>query len=244
MIMVDCCHPAPAIDHDHGNRRQGTRGERHSGGGYPQDGRIGLPIHRRKSGKARTAAAGHAGAVPELIPAGCHELLLQQHGVISRAQALGSGMSQDAIRVRLRNGRWQQLHQGVYATFSGEPSRVALIWSAVLSAGPGAAASHQTAAELYQVGRPAYALHVTVPAGRQVRRSARPVPRTRTSPGWATGLEMPRLIAHRSDRISRARHPVLLPPRTRVEETVIDLTQAAATVDEAFSWLARHAGAG
>jgi hypothetical protein len=53
---------------------------------------------------------------------------------------------------------------------------------------------------------------------------------------------MPRLIAHRSDRISRARHPVLLPPRTRVEETVIDLTQAAATFDEAFSWLGQACG--
>src|SRR5690606_9638857 len=34
-------------------------------------------------------------------------------------------------------------------------------------------------------------------------------------------------------------HPAQLPPRTRIEETVIDLTQAARTLRDAFGWLAR-----
>jgi hypothetical protein len=33
-----------------------------------------------------------------------------------------------------------------------------------------------------------------------------------------------------------------MPPRTRVEETVLDLTQTAPTFDAAFSWLCRAVG--
>lgn len=40
----------------------------------------------------------------------------------------------------------------------------------------------------------------------------------------------------------RARHPALLPPRTRVEETVLDLVDAALTLDDALGWIARACG--
>jgi hypothetical protein len=73
------------------------------------------------------------------------ELLALQHGVVSRRQALDCGISAGVIRGQLRSDRWQQLATGVYAAFSGEPPRLALIWSALLSAGPGAVVSHQTA---------------------------------------------------------------------------------------------------
>lgn len=173
------------------------------------------------------------------------ELLDLQHGVISRRQALECGMSAIAIRVRLRNGRWQRLADGVYTTFSGEPSRATLIWAALLAAGPGAAISHQTAAELYNFARrPAPAIHVTVPGDRQVRRRAGAVSRGLSGRDSrpAPGRQMPPIIVHRSDRIGRARHPVLLPPRTRIEETVVDLTQCAPTFDEAFHWLSQACG--
>jgi hypothetical protein len=143
------------------------------------------------------------------------ELLDLQYGVISRGQALECGISQDAIRVRLRNGRWQRLAAGVYATFSGEPPRLAFIWAGLLTAGPDAAISHQTAAELYQLGRrPARAIHVTVAAERQVRRQTGVAPRARvsgrTGPPF-TDRDVPLLIVHRSAWLTRARHPVLLP---------------------------------
>ncbi len=174
------------------------------------------------------------------------ELLDLQYGVISRRQALECGISADAIRVRLRNGRWQRLAAGVYATFSGEPPRPAFMWAALLAAGPGAAISHQTAAELYRLGRrPARAIHVTVPGERQVRRGAGVAPRAWATggPGRSfTGQDVPRLIVHRSAWIDQARHPVLLPPRTRIEETVADLTQSAATFDEAFGWISQACG--
>lgn len=169
-----------------------------------------------------------------------------QHGVISRAQALECGITENAIRVRLRNGRWQQLSAGVYATFSGEPPRLAFIWAGLLAAGTGAAISHQTAAELYQLGRrPARAIHVTIPGERQVRRMGGMSPRPRAAGSVGRPLkdrDVPSLIVHRSAWIDRARHPVLLPPRTRIEETVVDLTQCAATVDEAFGWISQACG--
>jgi predicted transcriptional regulator of viral defense system len=170
------------------------------------------------------------------LPPSCLELLNVQHGVLSRRQALECGMSVTEIRGRIRNGRWQRLHQGVYATFTGEPPRLALIWSAVLSAGSGAAASHDTAAELYRLGRgSAGAIHVTIPAARTVQRVSRP---GRQESTWG----LPPLVVHRSDRILRTRHPVLRPARTRIEETVIDLTQSAATFEDAFNWLCQACG--
>jgi hypothetical protein len=39
---------------------------------------------------------------------------------------------------------------------------------------------------------------------------------------------------HRSSRVAEAIHPTLLPPRTRVEETVLDLAEQAAVFDAAF----------
>ena len=173
---------------------------------------------------AAVSGSGHAGAMPHELPAACHEVLAVQCGVISRWQALHLGTSEAVIGGRLRLGAWQQLHAGVYATFTGEPSRLALLWAAVLRSGPGAALSHQSAAELFQLtGTPSSPVHVTVPAGRRVRGVA--------------GVRV-----HRSQRIAVARHPSLLPPRTRVEETVVDLTQAARTFDEAFHWLSLACG--
>ncbi len=61
--------------------------------------------------------------------------------------------------------------------------------------------------------------------------------------GWLSGIQdVPPLIVHRSAWITQARHPVLLPPRTRIEETVADLTQCAATLDEAFGWISQACG--
>lgn len=154
-------------------------------------------------------------------PLSYRELLSLQRGVLSRGQALDLGLSLDVVRWRLRSGRWQRLHRGVYAAFSGEPPREAMLWAAVLRAGPGAVLSHRTAAELDGLSADSSALiHVSV------SRQQHPRP-------------VPGLVVHRSDRIAEARHPAMTPPRTRIEETVVDLTQTARTLDDAFSWLAR-----
>ena len=145
-----------------------------------------------------------------------------QSGVLARWQALELGLSPDVIRERLRRGRWQMMYPGVYACFTGAIGRPPALWAAVLHAGPGAALSHQTAAQLHGLSgcdrdSP---IHLTVPAARH------PQP-------------VPGLAIYRSDRGAAARHPTRLPPRTRIEETVLDLTQAAPTFDDAFGWLSR-----
>jgi predicted transcriptional regulator of viral defense system len=109
------------------------------------------------------------------------------------------------------------MYRGGYATFSGEPARAGQLWAAVLRAGAGAALSHETAAELYGLARqPSHLIHVTVPADRRI-------------------LPVPGLAVHTSAQITVARHPVLQPPRTRVEETVLDLADRAREFDDAVS---------
>ncbi len=152
------------------------------------------------------------------------DTLALQRGVLSRPQAISLGLTSSAIAARLRSGRWQRLHPGVYAAFSGDPSRQAMLWAAILRAGPAAALSHQTAAELHGLSRePAPAIHVLVPAGRQIA----PI----------SGVAL-----HYSRRVSEARHPVLLPPRTRVEEAVLDLATAASSLDLALGWIFHACG--
>jgi hypothetical protein len=148
-------------------------------------------------------------------------LLELQSGIVSRGQALHHGLTDDLIENRLRSGRWRAVQRGVYATFTGRLSREAELWAAVLRAGPGAVLSHQTAAELLGLtGERSALIHLTVPPRRH--------------PGPIRGA-----VAHQSRRVTSATHPVQLPPRTRVEDTTIDLTQSAATFDEAYDWICR-----
>jgi len=125
------------------------------------------------------------------------------------------------IKFRVRSGRWQQLHPGVYATFTGVPGRGAWLWAAVLSAGPGAVLSYQTAAELHGLADiPTNPIHVTVPRQRHV--------------AAVSGVSL-----HRSGRAVEAVQGNTYPPRTKVEETVLDLTQAANSFDDVCGWVTR-----
>lgn len=64
-------------------------------------------------------------------------LLTSQRGVLSRAQALASGMTPDAVRHRIEpGGRWQRLLPGVYLTATGEPTWEQKATAAMLYGGP------------------------------------------------------------------------------------------------------------
>ena len=156
-----------------------------------------------------------ADSVTFKMPDDCESLVRLQDGVIDRSQAVSFGLSPDVIDRLVRSGRWQPLRRGVYLTHSGDPSRAAALWAAVRYAGPGAALSHKTAAELFKIDdRRDSRVHVTIPTERRVNSAGD-------------------LIVHRSSRIAEAIHPSLQPPRIRVEDTVLDLVDAAATFDEA-----------
>jgi hypothetical protein len=181
-------------------------------------------VHKGHAHRARPLGGHHPGSMRIYDDPGWGELLARQRGVITRGQALGFGLGDDVIGARLRSGRWTAMHRAVYATFSGEPGREAMLWAAVLRGGPGAVLSHQTAAELLGLAdAPTAVIHLTVPVDRHLR-----------------GIRG--VLVHRSSRAEGAAHPAQLPPRTRVEDTALDLTQSAACLDDACGWLCRAAG--
>jgi predicted transcriptional regulator of viral defense system len=153
------------------------------------------------------------------FPRECQDLAELQAGVLSRRQALAGGMSPDGIDWGLRSGRLQTLHRGVYAVFTGRPPRAAMLWAAVLRAGPGAVLSHQTAAELYGLtDRPSPRIHVMIAQSRRVE-------------------SMAGVVIHRSSRLGEVTHPTMQPPRVRLEETLLDLVSQSTAFDSAFNVL-------
>jgi hypothetical protein len=152
--------------------------------------------------------------------------LAVQADAIARRQGTGAGIAPHTMRNRARSGRWQRLQRGVYAIFSGEPTRETVLWAALLRAGPGAVLSHQTAAERHGlVDEPSQMITITVPASRTPAR-----------------VKIPGILIHRSDAVLRTRHPAMLPPCTRVEDTVLDLIQAAPSFDDAYAWICKAIG--
>jgi predicted transcriptional regulator of viral defense system len=151
------------------------------------------------------------------------EMARWQAGAISRRQLLEAGLSSQLIKRRIERGRWQTLYRGVYAVFNGPPPRETWLWAAVLRAGEGAVLSHQTAAELHGLlDVPAEAIHVTVPSTRRLATRG--------------------LVVRMSGRIGQARQPNRDPPRTSVEETVLDLAELSRTLDDACGWITKACG--
>jgi very-short-patch-repair endonuclease len=99
-------------------------------------------------------------------------LAARQHGLLTRAQ-LASHLSRHRRTHLLRRGRLVPVRPGVYAVAGAPDSWERHVLAAVLAAGPGAAASHRTAAALHRLAvRNAPLLELTVPAGRRVRLDA------------------------------------------------------------------------
>src|SRR5262249_4740173 len=139
------------------------------------------------------------------VPPSLHDLAELQQGVIARGQVLSAGLTPQLIKCRIDRGRWQRLHNGVYATFSGSADRQATLWAAVLRVGAGAVLSYQSAAELDGlIDKPSSAIHVTIPRSRRVA----PIRGVRV---------------HVKLDAERAKHPVPLPTPTRTEEKVLHL---------------------
>ena len=81
-------------------------------------------------------------------------LAAPRHGVVTRTQLLDAGFNAKAIAYRLKIGRLQRLHQGVYAVGHRPPSPHARDIAAVLACGPSAALSHRSAAALWGITPP------------------------------------------------------------------------------------------
>jgi hypothetical protein len=148
------------------------------------------------------------------------ELIYSRDGVLNVGSLLAY-LSPDAIRWRLRSGRWQQPCHGVVVAQSGPLTRVQVLRVAVLWAGPGSALAGLTAAQLQ--GFRGFedkgdVIHVLRPVGRPARVARPPI----------------RLAVHYSRRLQAAAiHPAREPSQTRMARSLVD----------AAAWMATDRGA-
>ena len=147
-----------------------------------------------------------------------------QRGIADRSQAQQAGYSRRAMAYRLKSAKWRRVQRGVYATFTGPVHREARLWAALRRAGPGAMLSHETAAEVHGLTDKLSAkIHIAVPPNRHP----------------AHYKPIAGVVIHRSAQSLPARLPEWELPRTRIEDTVLDLVVTALTFDEAYSWVSR-----
>jgi very-short-patch-repair endonuclease len=151
-------------------------------------------------------------------------LLQGQDGVLRVGVAM-KYLTRDALRWRLKTGRWQLPCRGIVVAQSGPLTDVQILRIAVLWAGSGAALAGLTAATLdglrgfedrgQRTERP---IHVLVPGVCSVR-GARP--------------SLP-VVLHYSRLLGEADiHPLRQPPRTRISRSLVD----------AAAWMATDRGA-
>lgn len=144
-----------------------------------------------------------------------------QIGMVSRRQLDAAGVTDKGIRVQLKARRWQRVHPGVFATFTGPLPRTAVLWAAMLYAGEGAALSHDTAAELHELTDDVErTVHVTVPVERRVQSRE--------------GVRI-----HYAHRLPRTRIDTRVPAIVNVDDTVLDLVDVSRRPKEAIDWVAR-----
>ncbi|MBL8923210.1 MAG: DUF559 domain-containing protein [Myxococcaceae bacterium] len=161
--------------------------------------------------------------------------------MLHRDQALRAGLSLRQIQWRVRTGRWQRVHPGVYREAGAPTSWRASLHALVLWLGPDCVLSHRTAAELH--GFPRYeathALDVTV------------FRRVRESPG---------VRAHRTSHLASRELATISGLRvTSIERTLLDvsatepqqhaqacldhaLSRKLTTLDRLEAFLLRHTG--
>lgn len=147
------------------------------------------------------------------------ELVTLQDGVVSRSQATAHGWTRSAISWQLSKGRWQRLRTGIFCVHSGPVLPEAIVWSGLLAAGAGAVLSHESAAAAWGLVRRPEVVTVRIP-------------RDRSSPRLA-GVR-----TRRTPDLAALTHPARIPPRTRVEPTVIDLVDCADDLDDVLAVMA------
>lgn len=101
----------------------------------------------------------------DLIEVGRH-----QHGMVSRSQVIDAGGQDATIARRVRSGRWERCHPGVYRLGSAPDGHLQQLWAAHLAAGPDSVISHEAAAGLFRLtGFPRCAPVLILPHPRHAR---------------------------------------------------------------------------
>jgi hypothetical protein len=155
---------------------------------------------------------------------GIAELAARQGGVVARPQLIKLGMKDWQIQNQLAAGRWQRaqpLLEGVYVTHTGPLGYLTRCWAFLLYAGPGAALALETAQWSWGLrDEPPATVFIMIPGNRRIA----------AAPG---------LSVHISYDLAARRHPARQPAVTRVEDTIIDLVDAASTVENAIDVVLR-----
>ena len=145
-------------------------------------------------------------------------LALQQANVVSREQAQALGVSDRVVARLVRQQHWRRLTPGIYLTADVEPTFLAMAWAGVLVGGDRSRVGHLAAARLHGLADvDPRVITVWVAHGRSV--SQRP------------GFEFLRERPGVRGRTTRGD-----PPRTNVEDTVLDLC-ASARPDDVVGWI-------
>jgi len=138
----------------------------------------------------------------------------RQHGVVSSRQLEQAGLSRSGVARRVETARLHRIHRGVYAVGHPGISRQGSWMAAALACGEGAAVSHRSAAELWDllkpIGRPVD-ISVSGYGGRARRR----------------GIRLHRRVTLPSDGITR-RHGI---PVTTPRQTIFDLRGCVSTAE-------------
>ncbi|HYP22179.1 MAG TPA: type IV toxin-antitoxin system AbiEi family antitoxin domain-containing protein [Actinomycetota bacterium] len=76
-------------------------------------------------------------------------LAARQHGVVTRAQAIETGLTKSMVQTRVRTGRLRRIHPGVYCVGGSPATFEQRAFAAAAWAGPGAVLSHRSAGYLW-----------------------------------------------------------------------------------------------
>jgi very-short-patch-repair endonuclease len=135
-------------------------------------------------------------------------LAARQYSLAQRQQALDLGMTPRQLHDRLESGWLVPVHRAVYRLAGSAPSQEQAYLAACLAAGPGAVASHRSAAALWGLrGIEDAPAEITVPGDRHCR--------------------LTDVVVHRTDRLDendvsrRRRIPVTTPARTLLDAGVL-----------------------
>lgn len=93
------------------------------------------------------------------------KLVRGRHGVVTRTELIAAGLTPSGISRRVQSCRLQSLYRGVYFAGAAPVPPRARWLAAVLSCGPDAVLSHESAAALWGIGPVLVSpVHVTIPA--------------------------------------------------------------------------------
>lgn len=168
---------------------------------------------------------------------GCRKTISKQLGLITRAQALGCGLTSGQIDTRLSSGAWVALFPGVYATSNSPSTWRRSVLAAVLRGGPDAVASGSCAAALLSLPgfRPGQ-IEVTTP--RQLKNTPFRVRRGRVPEGQTTRIGPIRL----TDAARTLLDIAAMVPDDVLEGAVDDALRRSLTSLPRLRWLMRTAG--